>query len=222
MATVSLDLVVGAHDDDGGVDRGALYLLFLNTDGTVNGEQKISDTTGGLAGPLDDSDFFGFAAAGVGDLDGDGTTNLLVGANLDDDGGTDRGAVYLLDLSPPNTAPIDIAVEESTHTAEDNPITVIGSQTGSTDTSITLASGRTVDLSSVASATWSSATIRESNGDLVDHLRRCSTMPTAPTCSPPPATPPSPLLAAHPDGGFVVVATRVGGYIQKRQRRQRW
>ena len=107
-----VDLVVGAHDDDGGTDRGALYLLFLNTDGTVNGEQKISDTTGGLAGPLDDSDFFGFAAAGVGDLDGDGTTNLLVGANLDDDGGTDRGAVYVLDLTP-------VAVVNSTGDAAD-------------------------------------------------------------------------------------------------------
>ncbi|MCP4959930.1 MAG: CSLREA domain-containing protein, partial [Actinomycetia bacterium] len=35
----------------------------------------------------------------VGDLDGDGTIGLVVGAQYDDDGGTNRGAVYVLDLT---------------------------------------------------------------------------------------------------------------------------
>ncbi|MCP4960091.1 MAG: CSLREA domain-containing protein, partial [Actinomycetia bacterium] len=95
-----VDIAVGAlYDDDGGADRGAVYVLLLNADGTVKAEQKISSTTGGLTGPLDNSDYFGASVAGVGDLDGDGTVDIAVGAVFDDDGGTDRGAVYVLDLT---------------------------------------------------------------------------------------------------------------------------
>ncbi len=45
------DLAVGARgDSDGGLDRGAVWVLFLNTDGTVKSHQKINDTKGGFTG----------------------------------------------------------------------------------------------------------------------------------------------------------------------------
>ncbi|MCP3854938.1 MAG: hypothetical protein GY698_09415, partial [Actinomycetia bacterium] len=98
----TVDIAVGAHrDDDGGSARGAVYVLFLNADGTAKAEQKLSSTTGGLTGPLDDSDYFGRSVAGIGDLDGDGTVDIAVSVHWDDDGGADRGAVYILDLAPP-------------------------------------------------------------------------------------------------------------------------
>ena len=97
------DLAVGAIlDDDGGIDRGAVWILFMNTDGTVKSEQKISDTAGGFNGILDNSDTFGASVAGMGDLDGDGVTDLAVGADGDDDGGHDFGSVWILFL---NAAP---------------------------------------------------------------------------------------------------------------------
>ena len=75
------DLAVGARgDDDGGTDRGAVWMLFLNSDGTVKAHQKISDTEGNFTGTLDDGDYFGCSVANVGDLDGDGVTDLAVGA----------------------------------------------------------------------------------------------------------------------------------------------
>ncbi|MCP3937739.1 MAG: hypothetical protein GY708_20500, partial [Actinomycetia bacterium] len=96
------DIAVGAAtDDDGGADRGAVYVILLNPDGPVKAEQKISSTTGGMTGPLDDNDQFGYSLAGVGDLDGDGTVDITVGAYYDDDGGTDRGAIYVLNLAVP-------------------------------------------------------------------------------------------------------------------------
>ncbi|MCP4964672.1 MAG: hypothetical protein GY926_05510, partial [bacterium] len=128
------DIAVGAHqDDDGGTDRGALYVLFLNADGTVKAEQRISSTTGGLTGPLDDSDRFGASVAGVGDLDGDGTIGLVVGANGDDDGGSSQGAVYVLDLTAP-CADSDsdglCDLEEDANTdLDDDPATTAGPDT---------------------------------------------------------------------------------------------
>ncbi|MEM7322285.1 MAG: LamG-like jellyroll fold domain-containing protein, partial [Actinomycetota bacterium] len=99
-----VDLVVGAAgDDDGGTGRGAAYVLFLNADGTVKGEQKISDAAGGLTAALSDGDGFGGSASGLGDVDGDGVADVVVGAAGDDDGGTDRGAAYVLFLNADGT-----------------------------------------------------------------------------------------------------------------------
>ena len=91
------DLVVGApRHNDGGVNRGAIFILYLNPDGTLQSHAKISDTEGNFTAALDNNDEFGSAIHQVGDLDGNLVRELAVGAPGDDDGGTDRGAVYLL------------------------------------------------------------------------------------------------------------------------------
>jgi len=95
-------LAVGAiGDEDGGPDRGATYVLFLASTGNVLSYQKISDTQGNFAEPLENVDEFGGSLAGLGDLDGSGPSvaALAVGAVGDDDGGTGRGAIYVLFLS---------------------------------------------------------------------------------------------------------------------------
>src|SRR5690606_11754191 len=75
------DLAVGAfRDDDGGRDRGAVYVLFMAADGSVQSSAKTSDTAGGFDAPLDNGDNFGSAVAGLGDVDGDGLPDLAVGA----------------------------------------------------------------------------------------------------------------------------------------------
>ena len=84
-------LYVGAvADDTGGTNRGALYILDdKNSDGDFadTGENtKIDSTFTGLS--LADADSFGTAAAVSGN-------KLFVGALRSDNGGTDRGAVYV-------------------------------------------------------------------------------------------------------------------------------
>jgi len=98
------DIAVGAHNDgDGGNTRGAVWILFLNQDGTVKSHQKISDTEGGFTGLLRDNDSFGKSVTNMGDLNGDGCTDIAVGAYHDDDGNSNRGAVWILFLNQNGT-----------------------------------------------------------------------------------------------------------------------
>ena len=99
-----VDIAVGARfDNDGGYRRGAVWILFLNSDGTVKDYQKISDTAGGFGGLLYDDYNFGNSLGSLGDLDGDGVTDIAVGGSRDNDGGTFRGAVWILFLNADGT-----------------------------------------------------------------------------------------------------------------------
>jgi len=93
--------VSAVDDDDGGTDSGALYLIHLTTSGTVSSWSKISRTVGGFNGPVVDTDNFGTAVVGLGDLDGAGpsTTAIAVAAGSDDGPGFNRGAIYILFLN---------------------------------------------------------------------------------------------------------------------------
>jgi PKD repeat protein len=109
------DLLVGAHtDDDGGLDQGSVYVLFLHPNGFVKSWQKISDLEGNFGGHLDKGDQFGRAAANLGDLDGDGVVDVAVSSNYDDDGGTNKGAVYVLFLNTDGTVKASQKISSTT------------------------------------------------------------------------------------------------------------
>ena len=91
------DLLVGSpNKNDGLTKAGALYILFLDTTGSVDFHQKISRNNGGFTGALYTNDYFGKSVCPIWDLDGDGWNDMVVGATGDDDGGTDIGAVYVI------------------------------------------------------------------------------------------------------------------------------
>ncbi len=74
------DLAVGASGDDSHAeDSGAAYLLFMNADGTAKSAVKI---TGADVPSLRAGDYFGAGVAGIGDLDGDGVSDMAVGRYL--------------------------------------------------------------------------------------------------------------------------------------------
>lgn len=61
------DLLAGVpDDDDGGVAKGGVWVLFLRPDGTVRSQAKVSNTQGGFTGRLDTADRFGSAVAEIG------------------------------------------------------------------------------------------------------------------------------------------------------------
>ncbi len=105
-----VEIAVGSGEDtDGGPQHGAIYILSIDPDGTVLRTMKISDTVGCLPATLDDGDQFGSGCAAIGDIDGNGTGDLLVGAPHDDDGGLNRGAAYIMLLTSPPAVPTSVA-----------------------------------------------------------------------------------------------------------------
>lgn len=100
------ELAVGAPawDNDGGLYRGIVFILFLNANGSVKSQQKLSDVHGGLNINLDDRDYFGTKIANLGDINNDGVTDIAVLSNRDDDEAVDAGAIYLIYLNANGTA----------------------------------------------------------------------------------------------------------------------
>jgi hypothetical protein len=99
------DFVVGAPGDDtGGTNRGAVYVTLMNSDGSAKSSVKIASELNG--GPsLADNDYFGVRIASLGDLDGDGITDIAVGAYEEANGDTGRsGSVYIIRLLSDGTA----------------------------------------------------------------------------------------------------------------------
>ena len=82
------DFIVGAILDDlgGGTNAGSAY-VFSGADGSLL-YQRTGDTA---------FDHFGSSVSGVGDVNGDGKADFIVGANDDDPagGGTDAGSAYV-------------------------------------------------------------------------------------------------------------------------------
>lgn len=75
------DIIVGASfDSAGGSARGAAFIHFMNTDGSIDSTVKINGST--LNGPvLANTDNYGSSVANIGDLNDDGVTDIAIGAD---------------------------------------------------------------------------------------------------------------------------------------------
>ncbi|MBU0687426.1 MAG: FG-GAP repeat protein [Candidatus Margulisbacteria bacterium] len=87
-----LDILVGAFaNDDGGIDAGKTYLA----NGPFSGNTALNNASAAFIGEFAD-DYAGWAVSGAGDVNGDGFDDILVGAQQNDNGGTDSGTAYLI------------------------------------------------------------------------------------------------------------------------------
>ncbi|MCW5556873.1 MAG: FG-GAP repeat protein [Verrucomicrobiae bacterium] len=80
------DFVVGAPDEN--ERRGRVFVYY----GSTNGSRAAADWQ--YAGEQRE-EYFGKTCAGVGDINGDGFDDLLIGSSLPDNGASGRGRVYL-------------------------------------------------------------------------------------------------------------------------------
>jgi hypothetical protein len=84
------EIAVGdINDNTGGLRRGAVYILFLNSDGTVKRIKKIAQNTSGFSATLSDSEKFGSSTCFLGD------SQLVVGSL----GPDVSGLLYVLNLN---------------------------------------------------------------------------------------------------------------------------
>ncbi len=95
-----VDLAVGAAGEiESNSDRGAVYIMFRNADGSVSSSVRIANELNG--GPtLSIGDHFGSIVKALGDIDGDGIVDIAVGA-VDSNF---NGSVYIMQLNADGTA----------------------------------------------------------------------------------------------------------------------
>lgn len=94
-----IDLAVSAvKDDDGAFNKGAIYILFMNQDGSVSSYQKISQTQGNFNGQLNEYELFGTGLKYLGDLNNDGNFELAVGAEYNSQFNYRSGAIWILSI----------------------------------------------------------------------------------------------------------------------------
>ena len=98
------DLAVGNNKDDlGAVDTGSLFLLGLSTSAAVSWETRIGTGTGFPGLSLIAGERFGRALANLGDIRGDGSTVLGVGAGA----GVLGGRLWFVVIGPARSADLD-------------------------------------------------------------------------------------------------------------------
>ena len=93
------DIILGAPNDAAaGTEEGAAYVIFGTTSSvSAINLDDVALGTGGfkITGEAVD-DLAGFSVSSAGDVNGDGLDDLLVGARLNDDSGSNAGAAYVV------------------------------------------------------------------------------------------------------------------------------
>ncbi len=103
-----LDIIVGApgHNGGAGAKQGAAYVFYGPVSGTIASSTADVKLNGSAA-----ASGFGNSVLGNLDIDGDGISDLVIGASVDDRGGTNAGATMVFLGSPTPAAAYDAVAD---------------------------------------------------------------------------------------------------------------
>ena len=99
-----VDIAVGSPN----ASYGSVWILFLNSNGSIKAYQQITRDVGGFTYPLASGSRFGESIANLGDIDGDGNHDVAVGSPQSQTVGS--GSVWILDLSPAGLVTAHVAI----------------------------------------------------------------------------------------------------------------
>ena len=89
------DILIGApYNDDAGSSAGKTYLMF-GSDVQVGGTFDLGSAAAAFVGEVA-SDHSGISVSSAGDVDGDGFDDILIGADENEEGGSNAGKTYLM------------------------------------------------------------------------------------------------------------------------------
>jgi hypothetical protein len=112
------DILIGAYlNDDGGSEAGKSYLIL----GSSLGSSSIIDLSIADYSFIGEGkyDLAGYSVSSAGDVDGDGLSDILIGAHGNEDAGIQAGKSYLiLGSSLGNDAIIDLSIADYSFTGE--------------------------------------------------------------------------------------------------------
>ena len=89
------DILIGAYkDEERGSEAGQSYLIYgMETGWSM--DVNLSNASASFLGE-DSDDHSGYSVAGAGDVNGDGYDDILIGAERDEEGGSEAGQTYLM------------------------------------------------------------------------------------------------------------------------------
>lgn len=93
------EIAVGEAYSDSPTDSGRVWIIDIDANAVPQSAFTIQSGATNFT-TLDSNDLWGYSLSNVGDWNGDGAPELVVGTIYDDDGGTDQGAIYILYLDP--------------------------------------------------------------------------------------------------------------------------
>ncbi len=104
-----------AVDSDGNGRADYLEWTAASAGAPADRSTSLGSGSGGFGGALADGDGFGTSVAAIGDLDGDGGVDLLVGAPGSDVGGVDAGVVWFISRDASGTVTGEVRLDNTVH-----------------------------------------------------------------------------------------------------------
>lgn len=105
-------LISAYYNEEGGITAGQTYLILGRSSEQWSMDISLANANASFIGEVP-GDYSGWSISGVGDVNNDGYDDLIIGANQNNEGGSDAGQAYLILGRPTNQWSMDISLADA-------------------------------------------------------------------------------------------------------------